>query len=310
MNCRKIILIAAAFSMTLFGCSAEQKTEDIPLLQLIAEQSAQPSIDLSKAAALKVSIFYSDHPEPDQTITDVSIITKVSEILAKASVSNAASELSSTKTAVGLLFIDTQGNDICTIQIQNGMLKTQGKGHSVTGLSELYKIDGILFEDDWKSYWEAAEQQNNEYKENMNISYPVPILDMVSYAAHQLHERNELSDVVSIRIRLSWSDMPAFETDDPEIIESIFTALDQMKVTEQADSTADDNKWTIVLGYRVPNETFNSTCSISFIGSTLYSDVMNGNSHRYSLSGLQNFLNSADSEVFDYLKENLASMDR
>lgn len=310
MRCRKIVLLAAVLSLSASGCTARTETEDIPLLQFLAEKDGQTEIDLSRASVLKVSIFHSDYPEPIQTITDKAVIDEAAEILANASVSTESTGASSTKTAVGLSFADDDGNDICNVHIQNGMLQIQDGNHTVTGLHDLYQIEGILFEDDWKLYWEEYEMHNDEYAENMQAEYPAPLLNMVNYTAQEIHERNEISDIVSVRVILDWSDMPAFETDDPQIIQSVFSALDSMQVLEPAETHSDDIEWTVILGYKVPNETFNSTCSISFSGSTLSSDVIQGNSQTFTLQGLQNLLDSADSEVFDYLKENLSSMDQ
>lgn len=325
---KRIALIALTlFVLTIAGCTSPNSevnngqsktpegtseptykpTEDGSSLSILAFEAAEhgaDEIDLSGCTMLEVSVSYCEYAEPVQYFTDAVIIAKAQEAISCMKVTGLADMVSSTGESESYTFLDSRGNAICGFSFQDGLLLGKDGRYSVDGLDALFSIEGIKLAGEWKEYWEKQDELKSDYEWGYKIFYPSTVFELGGYWTNLLYKNIDLADIVTVNVKISWSDVESFTSSNRDDIEAIYTALCDMKVTGETSSGATWQKWTVTFWYKVPSESFYSSAYLSFYGNCFISDFAQGGNTIYAVSGIETLFDAADAEVLKFLKEN------
>lgn len=230
---------------------------------------------------LEVSVSYCEYAEPVQYFTDEVIIAKAQEAISCMKVTGLADMVSSTAESESYTFLDSRGNAICGFSFQNGLLLGKDGRYSVDGLAALFFIEGIKLAGEWKKYWEKQDELKSDYERGYKIFYPSTVFEPRGYWTNLLYKNIDLADIVTVNVKISWSDAESFTSSNRDDIEAICTALCNMKVTGET-----------------------SSAYLSFYGNCFISDFAQGRNTICAVSGIETLFDAADAEVLKFLKEN------
>lgn len=297
-----MIFLALFCAITVSGCnSTTAEPSNQPMLEAIDGGISEQR--LSETVKLEVGVNHCEYGEPIQYIEDPQIISEVIKALSGMTVTGLKDTVSSTGDYTWYHLYDAQGNDICGFSLQGGLLLKEDGRYTVEGLNALESVDGIMLIDDWDTYWDNLSDDRNIFEQNYRLSFPSSVFEVSGYYTNQLYHNVAPEDIVSVNIRIDWSDIPPLRSNDREIIDAIYNAMCQMQVLGEASEEGTGETWYVEFYYKEPGENFYSNAYVSFCGNYLESDFAQGGDTTYEVSGMDTLLEAADAEVLEYLKE-------
>lgn len=287
-----ILSIVLVGLLCLFSvCNAEESP--VPLVAFLTEDAHSP--DLSQAGTLTVSVNHCEYGEPMQTIHNQEIVAKVASALSAMTVTGQHDQVATTGTYFFYCLLDSDGNSLFYTSFQDNLLMMPDGRYDVTGLNELYAIEGILLDTGWDDYWAEVEEQENEYLRSLKPDYPESIFTLRGYAASQL----QLEDVINAEIYVSWNDEAGrLNTSDPELIRRVFSAMQGIQATGSAPEDGDGLTYFVKFSYMEPEGRFERSVWFRFEGDRLECDE-----NTYRVSGLDELFAIEGVDVLAYLKE-------
>ena len=279
-----------------------------PLMTYAAREQGVESIDLSGAVILSVQVNHCEYGEPTQTVTDPAVVTAAAEAASGITVTGGSDGVSSTGTHYIFQFQDGDGNTLAAFAFQDGMLMENDGRYPVSGLDQLYAVDGIMLTDDWEAYRAAEAEKENAYAETFRPAYPESVFALSGYGGSLL-EGIDPARIGYIRVRVDWNDYAGtLEARDPDTIRALYEALSRLRVTKKLrEDDKSGQKWDVYCSFQPVEgglEGFSMNTYISFQGDAFLSDLLDGGAEMpYAVEGLTDFFDSADAKVLQYLKE-------
>lgn len=253
------------------------------------------SVDLSKAAELRVNVNRCEYGEPTQVIRDGETVRRAADAMGAITVEGLRDTLSSTATYYEFVFYDANGASLFAASFQDGLLMENDGRYDVSGLETLLGIDGVMLANDWDEYWEKADEIESEYLENLNVVYPASIFDVRGYESSRI----QAEDVTGVEVYVSRNDEAGrLNTDDPETILRVFDALKGVKATGEAPEDGEGLTYFVTLRYTEEYTNIARSVWFRFEGNRLECG-----DKTYEVSNLDSLFGIEGVNVLSYLRE-------
>ncbi|MCR4657984.1 MAG: hypothetical protein K5770_17430 [Lachnospiraceae bacterium] len=272
-----------------------------PLLEYLAREAGEEEpVSLSGLADISVNVNHCEYGEPTQIITDKTALEQFAKAVSEITVVEKEDEIFSTGTDTIYGAYDENGTRLLAFAIQDGLLEARDGRYSLSGLSGLLSVEGVMTPSDWEDYYEDYYRKASEYEEEVFDSgvEGMPLLDAAGYGTH-IAGMVDAQMLSTVHIYIDWNNEAGeLTTHDPEETAAVFDALKNIKVGKEAED-ASGQMWHLYLSYRNPEHTFLDEAWLGFRG-----DLVEIGDDYYELEGLDGLYESVDCDVLNYLKEN------